>query len=96
LRLRGPDVGPLFNELRRQGERQVGRQLQAGEIEGLGHVVVRQVADQRTQQIARLFELSLQRRQRGLGLARAASWIATSMRMAKPSRNCSRRIRRDS
>jgi hypothetical protein len=87
LRLGGAHIGPLFDDLGRQAQRQLRRQLQRIELEGLGYVLVRQVADQGAQQIARLLELRLQRGQQGLACARAASCAATSMRIAKPSRN---------
>jgi len=45
-----------------------GRQMQRIELERRGQLLIGQVADQGPQQIARLLELRLQRREQGLNL----------------------------
>ena len=68
LRLGGPYIGPLLDEFRGQAQRQLGRQLQRIELEGLGDVLVRQLSHQCPEEIARLFELRLQRGEQHPGL----------------------------
>ncbi len=59
---------PLTDELRGQAHRQLGRQLQLGEIEGLATILVRRAAERYHQLVALDGKLLLQWRQRGLGL----------------------------
>jgi hypothetical protein len=47
LRLGGPHIGPLLDDLGGQAQRQLRRQLQRIEFEGLGYVLVRQIAPPR-------------------------------------------------
>ncbi len=54
LDLGGANVGPLLDQLRRQGERQLVRQLQVGELEALGDRLAGQPAGQGGQQVALL------------------------------------------
>ena len=61
-------VGALLDQFGRQAERQVGGQLEVGELEVLGDRVARQSPDQVGHQVALLRQGLLQRRQSRLGL----------------------------
>ena len=65
---RRPHVGPLIDQLARQADRQIGRQLQMGQIELLADLVGRILPGQRRQEVALLRQLLLKRRQQLLGL----------------------------
>jgi hypothetical protein len=67
LRFGCAHVGALIDQLRRQAHRQILRQLQRTDLEGCSDILVGQVPGQRAQQIARLIELVLERRQQLLG-----------------------------
>src|SRR5580658_8475541 len=60
LSLSGPYIRSLLDDPGRQAQWQLRRQLQCVELEGLWDILVRQVADQYSNQIARLLELLLQ------------------------------------
>ena len=66
LRLRRAHVGALLDELRRQAQRQIGRQPQRRQRQMIVARIVGEAADQRQQHVALLLELLLQRRQRRL------------------------------
>ena len=68
LFLRRAHVGALLDQLRRQAHRQVDRQMQVGEPEGLARSFARIGAGQRRQEVALLRQRLAQRRQCRLGL----------------------------
>ena len=68
LFLRRAHVGALLDQLRRQAHRQIDRQMQIGEPEGLARSFARIGAGQRRQQVALLRQRLAQRRQSRFGL----------------------------
>ena len=78
---RRADVRALVDQLARQADRQVCRQLQMRKVEFLHHLVRRQLPGERRQEIALLVKLLLQRRQQLLRDARyTTGWIADIVR----------------
>ena len=68
LLFRGAHVRALLDQLRRQAHRQIERQMQVGEPEGLARSFARIGAGQRRQEVALLRQRLAQRRQGRLGL----------------------------
>ena len=69
-RLGGQNVGPLRHQFGGQADRQVDRQMQLGEGEGLVRLLARRHADEGRDQIALLAKLLVQRRQQLLHLGK--------------------------